>query len=115
MHPLSSSTRASMISWPTTNWRFSSGFRSSSGIVCHGMYCRATGGAAGLLTARLARGRGFVFDRGFDFNLDLDFDFGISSLWRLPGVLRRSLHNSYIPFGGISENFQCSLVSSALE
>lgn len=44
-------TRASMISWPTTNWRCSSGLRSSSGIVCQGTYCIALG----LVAARLAR------------------------------------------------------------
>ena len=32
------STRANIISWPTTNCRCSSGFRSSSGILCQGMY-----------------------------------------------------------------------------
>src|SRR5215472_9651237 len=77
MHPLSSNTRASMISWPTTNCLFSSGFRSSSGMVCQGMYCSATGDAAGWLKVGLARACGFVLDRGFDFNFD--FDFGISS------------------------------------
>jgi hypothetical protein len=33
-----SSTRASMMSCPTTNWRWSSGFRSSSSTVRQGMY-----------------------------------------------------------------------------
>src|SRR5215471_882254 len=41
MHPFFSRTRASIISWPNTNCRCNKGFRSSSGIVCQGTYCRA--------------------------------------------------------------------------
>src|SRR5580704_9931480 len=55
MHPFFSSTRASMISCPTTNCRCSSGFKSSSGIACHGVYCSAAPLAGCLTTARFAR------------------------------------------------------------
>src|SRR5579871_1066790 len=59
---------------------------SSSGIVCHGMYCSAAGGAAGaaagLAPARLPRtfDLEFVFDFAFvrEIDFELRFDFGIS-------------------------------------
>src|SRR5208283_3498001 len=54
MHPFFSSTRASMISWPTTNCRCSSGLRSSNGTVLHGMYWSAAGRALRFVTTRLA-------------------------------------------------------------
>src|SRR5580658_1532290 len=73
MQPFFSSTRASMISWPTTNWRCSSGLRSSRGMVRQGMYC-----SAGLATARGARRFvGFVF--GYLLDLDFVFAMGVQS------------------------------------
>src|SRR3954471_11000120 len=84
MQPFFSSTRASMISCPTTNWRCSSGFKSSSGIVCQGIYCRAAGAAACLVTARLAREWDFFLELDLlkpDLDLDFafDLDFGMNS------------------------------------
>src|ERR1700722_2025261 len=55
MQPFFNSTRATMISCPTTNCRCSSGFSSSSGMVCQGIYCKTAVPAACLVTARLAR------------------------------------------------------------
>src|ERR1700741_1777745 len=84
MHPFFSRTRASMMSCPTTNCRCSSGLRSSSGIVCQGMYCSAAGPAACFVSARSARvweAAGevlvFVLEREEDLDLDLDFDFAM--------------------------------------
>src|SRR5271166_2125049 len=70
MHPFFSSTRASMISWPTTNCRCSSGLRSSSGTVCQGMYCSATPG--------LAAAGDFVTERDGDFDFDSVFSFDLA-------------------------------------
>src|ERR1700728_4043999 len=55
MQPFFSSTRATIISCPTTNCRCSSGLSSSSGMVCQGMYCSAAVTAACLITARFVR------------------------------------------------------------
>src|ERR1700693_5067190 len=62
MHPFFNRTRATIISWPTTNCRCSNGFSSSSGMVCQGMYCNPARPAACLVTARLAReGESLIF------------------------------------------------------
>src|SRR5580704_4371487 len=79
MQPFFNSTRASMISCPTTNWRCSSGLRSSSGMACQGMYCRTADARLG--TARLARAGRFVLERGVDF--DFDFVFAMIYIHRL--------------------------------
>src|SRR5271157_412650 len=71
MHPFFSNTRASMISWPTTNWRCNNGLRSSSGIEVQGMYCSSSFLGMRLVAARLALARDFVFER--DVDLDLGF------------------------------------------
>src|SRR5579862_2805064 len=71
MHPFFNSTRASMISCPTTNWRCRSGLRSSRGMVCQGMYCNA---AVGLAAARLARA---FADLVLGCGLDFDFVFAM--------------------------------------
>src|ERR1039457_2199460 len=72
MQPFFNSTRATIISWPTTNCRCSSGLSSSSGMVCQGMYWRAAVPATCLVSARLAREWDFlalVLERvlAFDF------------------------------------------------
>src|ERR1700675_1836646 len=68
MQPFFRRTRATMISWPTTNCRCNSGFNSSRGMVCHGMYWCSTFPSECLATARRAR----VWDLVFDF-LRLEF------------------------------------------
>src|SRR5579872_4629305 len=88
MHPFFNSTRASMISCPTTNCRCSRGFRSSSGMVCHGTYCRLAGLAACFVTARLARECDFVFALEAGFALDFAFFFAISSKLVHPAVVQ---------------------------
>src|SRR5579872_7033238 len=63
---------------------------SSSGIVCHGMYCSAAGGAAGAV-AGLAPARSprtfdldFAFVREIDFELRFDFGIGfVGSVFQL--------------------------------
>src|SRR5579863_4846402 len=52
MQPFFSSTRASMISWPTTKCRCSRGLRSSTGTELQGMYCMAAGADLLLFPAR---------------------------------------------------------------
>src|SRR5579863_194280 len=79
MQPFFSSTRASMISCPTTNCRCSSGFRSSSGIELQGVYCNAAGLAACLVTARLAREWDLVADLAREADFDFVFAIGFCS------------------------------------
>src|ERR1700733_2973884 len=88
MQPFFSSTRATIISCPTTNCRCNSGFSSSSGMLCQGIYCSAAVPAAGLTTARFARYffvlTALVLAGDFDFFLAMRILYGLYRATREP-------------------------------
>src|SRR5580700_7974390 len=94
MQPFFSSTRASMISWPTTNWRWRSGFSSSRGIEPHEVYRSAAGPAACFTAACLARRWGLAFLDVFDFAFLIVF-FAMASVYP-PSV---KLHRCIVQIG----------------
>src|ERR1039458_9920792 len=96
MHPFFNSTRASIISWPTTNCRCSSGVRSSSGTLLHGMYWSTDGLAARGETVFFKPVLDFFRERELDWLLDVcvGFFFDIGTLlhgmyWSTDGLAAR--------------------------
>src|SRR6266853_963216 len=92
MQPFISRTRASIMSWPTMNWRCKSGFRFSRSIVCQGMYWSS----ALVATAFMARARGLrvrAFVLLTEEPLDLSFFFAIASPSGLVDLTLIQLHS----------------------
>src|SRR5260370_3172942 len=92
MQPFFNRTRASIMFWPTMNWRCKSGFRFSRSIVCQGMYwSSALVATAFVALARAVRVRVFVLLRGE--LLGLIFFFSITSPSSLVDLTLIQLHS----------------------
>src|ERR1700730_7768758 len=92
MQPFFNRTRASMMSWPTMNWRCKSGFRFSRSIVCQGMYWSSALVATPFVAlARGLRLRAFVLLR--EEPLDLRFFVAITSPSGLVDLTLIQLHS----------------------
>src|ERR1700674_2225005 len=95
MQPFFKRTRASIMSWPTMNWRCKSGFRFSRAIVCQGMYWSS----ALVATAFVALARGLrvrVLVLLTAEPLDLSFFFAITSPSRLVDLTFIQLHSGVV-------------------
>src|SRR3982074_913416 len=92
MQPFFNRTRASIMSWPTMNWRCNSGFRFSRSIVCHGMYWSSD--LVATLPVALARGlRDCFFALLREEPLGLSFFFAITSPSSLADLTLIELHS----------------------
>src|ERR1700724_75928 len=92
MQPFFNRTRASIMSWPTMNWRCKSGFRFSRSIVCQGMYWSS----ALVATAFVALARGLrvrVLVLLTEEPLGLSFLFAITSPFSLVDLTFIQLHS----------------------
>src|ERR1700686_2166081 len=92
MQPFFNRTRASIMSWPTMNWRCKSAFRFSRSIVCQGMYWNsALVATAFVALVRGLRVRALVLPR--EEPLDLSFFFAITSPSGLVDLTFIQLHS----------------------